>query len=373
MDMKPPPARYAGKLQPMPDRQRILDAMSGSDTSPRGALTRAALCALTPGYRAGNAMRSAGFAVGLKRMHSLGRPTVSVGNLTAGGTGKTPMVQHLVRQLARAGHRPCVLLRGYMGGDEAEEHRRALDQLARIEPNPDRVAAAQSVLREQPETTCFVLDDGFQHRRAQRDLDLVLIDATNPWGFGRLLPRGLLREPKSALRRADAIIVTRTDQVDAAAIEQLDREIEQLTGRAPIAHAEHAWAGYRQSRPNRPGKTLPLDHFADQPVVGAVGIGNPDAFTKTLAKHVGSVVHSEHFPDHHPYTTPQLLGLIDLAKTAGAKALVTTEKDWVKWSVLLEDRPPTFPILRAELAMRFRDGEEAMGRLLAERLPPQTP
>lgn len=356
----------------MAKRQRIFDAMSGDDASVRGALTRAALAVLTPGYRAGNALRSAGFAVGLKGTRPLGRPTVSVGNLTAGGTGKTPMVQHLVRRLATAGHRPCVLLRGYMGGDEAEEHRRALGDAARIEPNPDRVAAAESVLRDSPETTCFVLDDGFQHRRVRRDLDLVLIDATNPWGFGRLLPRGLLREPKRALRRADAVIVTRANQAEPDTLAKLSREIEQLTGRAPLAHAEHAWSGYLTSRLKKPDQQLPLDHLAGQTVMGVVGIGNPAAFARTLAQHAGAVVHCEQLPDHHRYTAAQLKQLIELARTAGASALVTTEKDWVKWSVLLEDDPPAMPVLRAALAMRFRDGEAALGALLDERIPPSS-
>lgn len=353
----------------MPDRQRILAAMSGDDTSARGALTRAALSALTPGYRAGNALRSVGFAVGLKGTKPLGRPTVSVGNLTAGGTGKTPMVQHLVRQLAEHGHKPCVLLRGYMGGDEAEEHRRALGDIAHVEPNPDRVAAAARVLREHPDTTCFVLDDGFQHRRARRDLDLVLIDATNPWGFGRLLPRGLLREPRGAIRRADAVIVTRADQVPPEALQHLDNEVERITGRPPIAHAEHAWAGLLSGKPNKPATLLSLDEINDKTVMGVVGIGNPTAFAKTLAQHAGKVVHCEQLPDHHRYTTTQLMNLIELAKTAGATALVTTEKDWVKWELLLEDDPPSFPILRASLALRFRDGGGALDNLLKKHIP----
>lgn len=353
----------------MPDRQRILAAMSGDDTTPRGALTRAALSALTPGYRAGNALRSVGFAVGLKPTRPLGRPTVSVGNLTAGGTGKTPMVQHLVRQLAETGHRPCVLLRGYMGGDEAEEHRKALGDIAHVEPDPDRVAAAARVLNEHPETTCFVLDDGFQHRRARRDLDLVLIDATNPWGFGRLLPRGLLREPKGALCRADAVIVTRADQVPPEALQQLDNEVDRITGRPPIAHAEHAWDGLLSGKPNETGILKPLDELRGQTVMGVVGIGNPAAFANTLERHAGTVVHCEQLPDHHRYTTTQLNHLIELAKTAGATALVTTEKDWVKWELLLEDHPPDFPILRASLALGFRDGAEELSSLLAERIP----
>ncbi|MFI4860547.1 MAG: tetraacyldisaccharide 4'-kinase [Phycisphaerales bacterium JB063] len=352
----------------MSQRQRILDAMSGQDATPRGAITRTALSLFTPAYRAGNALRSAGFTLGAKRSYPLGRPTLSVGNLTTGGTGKTPMVQHLTRQLAEAGHKPCILLRGYKGGDEAEEHRRALGDLARVEPNPDRVAAAASVIADQPETTCFVLDDGFQHRRARRDLDLVLIDATNPWGFGRLLPRGLMREPKSALRRADAVLITRADQVDDHVLTTLDREIAHLTGRPPIAHTEHAWAGYRIGKPHAPGEAAPLNTLADQAVMGVVGIGNPDAFAKTLAAHAGQVVHCEQLPDHHRYTTSQLNNLIELAKAANATALVTTEKDWVKWSLLLEDSPPTFPIYRAALELRFPDGADTLMGLVNEKV-----
>ncbi len=341
-------------------RARALQAMSNGDPSPGDRALRTALSLATPIYAAGNALRSTGFALGVKRSHALGRPTISVGNLTTGGTGKTPMVAHVARTLIDKGHRPCILLRGYRGGDEAGEHQRLLGDAVHVEPNPDRVAAAQIALGEDPSITCFVLDDGFQHRRARRDLDLVLIDATNPWGFGHLLPRGLMREPKAALRRADAVIVTRADQAGPAEVARLDNEIQRLTGRAPLAHTEHAWAGLRQHEADR----LSLDTLAELDVMGVVGIGNPAAFADTLARHAGRVVHCEQLPDHYRYTRKQLLGLIDLTKTAGAGALVTTEKDWVKWSLLLEDEQLDLPIYRADLAIRFRDGEEALIALI---------
>ena len=352
----------------MPNRQKILDAMSGTDQSARGSLTRAALLVASPLYRAGNAMRSTGFTLGLKRSQPLGRPTVSIGNLTTGGTGKTPMVQHIVRLLADTGHRPCILLRGYKGGDEAQEHRAAVGKIARVEPDPDRVAAAQRVLADDDGLTCFVLDDGFQHRRAERDLDLVLIDATNPWGYGHLLPRGLMREPRSALRRAGAVIITRADQVLPKVITSLDNEIKQLTGKAPIAHATHGWSRLLSGKPHQSEQAVALDKLATKTVMGVVGIGNPDAFAQTLARQAKHVVHCEKLPDHHRYTTGQLMKLIDLAKTAGADAIVTTQKDWVKWGLLLEDAPPDFPIWRADLALGFTDGQDRLKTLLAERL-----
>lgn len=334
--------------------------MSGEDPSLGGGCLRAALTVAVPVYAMGNALRSACFSAGLKGTRPLGRPTVSVGNLTTGGTGKTPMVGWVVEQLIQQGHRPCILLRGYRGGDEAIEHQQRWGDKVRVEPNPDRVAAAKIALQEDASITCFVLDDGFQHRRAQRDLDLVLIDATNPWGYGSMLPRGLMREPRSAIKRADQVIVTRSNLVPADVLKQIDQQIETITGTPPIAHAEHAWVGLVDADDG----VHELAVLKDKDVMGVVGIGNPTAFEATLAEHSGQVLHCEALPDHHGYTRKQLLRFVDLATTAGAQAIVTTEKDWVKWASLLEDESVKVPIYRAALAMRFRDGGEGLGQLL---------
>jgi len=356
----------------MAKRQRALDIIAGRDSSALGAAARVGLTALTPIYGLASRARSAAFAAGVKRSFPLGRPTVSVGNLTTGGTGKTPMVQHLARLLAEQGQRPCILLRGYRGGDEAEEHKLALGERAQVRPNPDRVAEARAVLAEHAEVTCFILDDGFQHRRARRDLDLVLLDATNPWGYDHLLPRGLMREPCGALRRADAVILTRVDQVSPADLGALSREVQRITGRPPIALTEHGWSGLLDQS-DRP---LPVDWLADRAVMGVVAIGNPRAFADTLARHAKSVVHCEQLPDHHGYSPKELHNLAALASTAGASAIVTTQKDWVKWQPMLEDRPlkddagQPLPVVRAELTLRFREGEQALVELLTQRLGP---
>lgn len=342
-------------------RQRALKAMSGEDATFGGGCLRVGLTAAVPAYALGNAVRSLGFASGIKATHALGRPTVSVGNLTTGGTGKTPMVGWVVSQLLERGHRPCILLRGYRGGDEAQEHQQRWGERVRVEPNPDRVAAAKLALTDDPSITCFVLDDGFQHRRAQRDLDLVLIDATNPWGYGHMLPRGLMREPRSALRRADAVIVTRSDQVTPDVLKRIDHEIEMLSGKPPVAHAEHTWVGLV----DQAGNAHDLSRLESMSVMGVVGIGNPAAFEATLTEHSGRVLHCEALPDHHGYTRKQLHRFIDLADTAGAQAIVTTEKDWVKWASLLEDEAFALPIYRAALAMRFCKGGEALSAMLA--------
>lgn len=341
---------------PGTEPRTIFAIMSGQDASAVGVAARVGLLILEPGYRLAVAARTAGFRAGLKRAHPLGRPTVSVGNLTTGGTGKTPTVQYLARHLAAQGHRPCILLRGYRGGDEAEEHRQVLGDLALVRPNPDRVTEARAVLAEHPQTTCFILDDGFQHRRAGRDLDLVLLDATNPWGFGHLLPRGLMREPKRALCRADGVILTRVDQAPPEAVDVLDRQVQQITGQSPIAHAEHGWSGLL----DQDDKPFSLNYLQDKPVMGIVAIGNPRAFAASLESHAGSVVHCEMLPDHHGYSPAELHRLGELAQAAGAKAIVTTRKDWVKWSPMLEDRPLELPVLRVELALGLRDGGAAL-------------
>jgi len=335
--------------------------MSGEDAGLGGGCLRACLSVAVPAYVLGNALRSVGFATGVKRSHALGRPTVCVGNLTTGGTGKTPMVGWVVGELLKRGHRPCILLRGYRGGDEAKEHQQRWGESVKVEPNPDRVAAAKLALADDPSITCFVLDDGFQHRRAQRDLDLVLIDATNPWGYGHLLPRGLMREPRSAIGRSDAVIVTRSDQVPPEVLQRIDQEIEVLSGKPPIAHAEHVWVGLVDGA----DEVHDLGVLEELAVMGVVGIGNPGAFETTLTQHVGQVLHCEVLADHHGYTRKQLLKLLDLAETAGAKAVVTTEKDWVKWVSLLEDEQVALPIYRAALAMRFSDGGDDLAGLLA--------
>ena len=205
---------------PSMNEQRLLSIMSGEAKGCGPALVRGLMALAAPACTPWALQPKTRLTIpGWAKAHDLGRPTVSIGNWTTGGTGKTPMVAWVARQLAHAGHRPCVLLRGYKSknsiSDEAEELRQLLGARALVAPAPTAWPEAARMLAAHPEISCFVLDDGFQHRLAGRDLDLVLVDATNPWGYDRMLPRGLLREKKAGLRRADAVIVTRADRVDA--------------------------------------------------------------------------------------------------------------------------------------------------------------
>ena len=177
--------------------------------------------------------------------HRLPHPTISVGNITTGGTGKTPVVRWLAERLQEQGRRPAVLMRGYRSeGGISDEQSLLQQQLPEIPviANPDRVRGAADATQKQNDIDTFILDDGFQHRRVHRDFDLVLIDATAPFGFGHILPRGSLREPLSGLRRANALLITRSSQVDVNRLKEIEVELARHSSCADLS---------RRSRTNR--------------------------------------------------------------------------------------------------------------------------
>jgi len=281
-------------------------------------------------------LRAAGYEHGWLASSAAAVPVVSVGNLTAGGTGKTPCVAFLARELQRRGWRPGILSRGYraprgVGGRENDEARwfdAALAGVAHVQ-DPDRVAGARALVERGADA--ILLDDGFQHRRLRRDLDLVLVDATRPWGLppppegGRpvraCLPRGLLREPPSALARADALVITRADQAAEVALEALRSElVAYAPGRAVLV------AAHRAARLRGPdGVPLALDELHGREVELVSALGNPEAFERTVAGLGARVREHRVFPDHHAYGPGDLDGL-----GAGGRWLVTSEKDAVK-------------------------------------------
>lgn len=344
------------------------DILSGQDRSLKAKTARLAMHGLEPAYRAAVALRNAGFDRGWRRVHPLGRPTISVGNLSVGGTGKTPMVIALCQKLIAAAKVPAVLLRGYKshGGrsDEAEVLAATLGDRAVVHAEPDRVAGARAMLARRPDVSVFVLDDGFQHRRARRDLDLVLLDAARPFGDGHCLPRGLLREPMEQLRRADAVVLTHADLATPQQIDACVEQVQRLTGRAPAAVTAHEWIGLRDHR----DAAHPIDTLAGLRVIGVSGLGDPASFERSLQRHAGQVARCIRFADHAHYTAERLRILLDEGASDRVEAIVTTEKDWVKWAVLFRGAALPVPIYRAQLALRFVSGEAAVDTLLAQTL-----
>src|SRR5262245_55177093 len=246
------------------------------------------------------AVRNRLFDWGWKRAQRATVPVVSVGNLTLGGTGKTPCVEYICRFCRQLELRVAVLSRGYGGqggrNDEAMVLEENLPDVPHLQ-GADRVALAWTAV-EELESEVLVLDDGFQHRRLARDLDVVLIDCTNPWGHGYLFPRGLLRESPRALRRASVVVLTRCDQVAPDVRKSIRERVARHAPHVPVAesiHCPEALIGMDQ-------ETSPLDILRDRPVAAFCGLGNPGAFRKTLDDLGARLEDFRTFPDHHSYT-----------------------------------------------------------------------
>jgi tetraacyldisaccharide 4'-kinase len=313
---------------------------------------------LAPIYGAAVSVRNTSFDRQWRTIHEAAVPVISVGNLTVGGTGKTPMVQYVVEVLTNAQHHPAVILRGYQSNGGVSDEQTLLSETLPDVPvlaDPDRVAAARTLAQDHPPVDTIVLDDGFQHRRIGRQLDLVLLDATHPFGGGHLLPWGLLREPLSSLRRADGVVITRADQVDKNELQKLTDRVEQLTGRKPLATAAHRWGGYDSDTSQ--------DASPTQPVLAFCGIGNPNAFFAQAAEQL-TLADRVPFSDHHAYTADDLKRLNDRAKQAGATGLLTTHKDWVKLRPLVQSAPDSMPIWRPVLEFSILSGQESLDQMI---------
>jgi tetraacyldisaccharide 4'-kinase len=292
---------------------------------------RAILRALEPFYRLGVAARRRLYASGLLRLRRLPVPVISVGNLTAGGSGKTPMVEWIVSHLRRWGRRPAVVSRGYgalakgLANDEARVLEANLPGVVLL-ADPDRAEAGWRAVEEH-DADCIVLDDGFQHIRLRRDLDIVLIDALDPFGGDRLLPAGALREPATALRRAHVVVLTRADLVP-----DQDREAlaARVAGLAPDALRVEAGSRLLSLDPVGRGAPQAPEWLGHKRVFAFCGLGNPWGFVRQLERLYPESLDAALLDDHCAYPLPLIESLAREAETAGAEAVVMTQKDAVK-------------------------------------------
>jgi tetraacyldisaccharide 4'-kinase len=294
-------------------------------------------------------LRLLAYRRGWRRSFRPPMPTLSIGNLSTGGTGKTPLLFHALAWFEECQLTPGVLSRGY-GGDEGrmleERHPSAL-----LAEDPDRVRALQQFLSTGPPEV-LVLDDGFQHLRLQRDLDVVLLDATRP--FGRCLPAGLFREPARALRRADLVVLTRADLVDAAAREAVWRRVDAVRGGAPLPRLEGTVRA-RELRHLRSGRVEAAEWLRGRRAHLSAGVGNPASF-RALCEGLGvEVASTSWMPDHHAWNEEDLRGW------ESHELVLVTEKDGVK----LHDIAPE-PVWELRVDWVFTRGEEAWRRALED-------
>jgi tetraacyldisaccharide 4'-kinase len=297
----------------------------------------------------------------------LERPVISVGNITTGGTGKTPLVEWVARTVAAKGKKVCILTRGYgrkdphvqvivsdgygvlaspgEAGDEPYLLATNLKGMAAVISSADRIAAGQEAIKDFG-SDCFVLDDGFQHLRLARDLNIVTIDATNPWGGGSLLPYGRLREAPEGLSRADCVVLTRCDQ--SGELDSIRTEISRLSGNVPVFRSEM-----------RTSRVSPLKNGAEAltppaRVAAFCAIGNPGSFFEHLRRAGYDLALQKSFPDHHVYSQDEIDAIVREAKALAATSLITTAKDAVKLRALSF----AIPCYVLEIEMWIDDSEE---------------
>jgi tetraacyldisaccharide 4'-kinase len=345
----------------LPDAESFKRLVDGTDTAAAATLARLALAPLGATWGTVMALRNAAYDRGWLATRQAGVPVVCVGNLTLGGTGKTPLVAWVVRHLTSLGCQPAIVSRGYGAAagrrsDEAAELTLLLPGVRHV-ADRDRVAAATSAAAAGADIV--VLDDGFQHRRLARDLDLVAIDATDPFGCGHVFPRGLLRERLAGLTRADAAILTRAGSVSLQRRAEIrDRLAAACGGRLPSVWVEASHAPVAVRDPA--GTRRAIGWLAGRRVVAFAGIGNPSAFRRTLVALGADVVAFRPYADHHAYAAADLPDLASWARTHDA-ALVTTLKDLVKLPAGFAGETA---VVALEIAMVLETGAAELGALI---------
>jgi tetraacyldisaccharide 4'-kinase len=349
---------------PLPrfSRDEFLQLLESRTLSARAA--RLGLGAASALYGAAVAVRNLGFDRQWSISHRSAVPVVSVGNLTLGGTGKTPTVEWVSRWFRARGVRVAILSRGYGREGSVNDEALALEENLPDVPHlqdPDRVRIAGIAVHEL-ESQVLVLDDGFQHRRLARDLDLVLLDALEPFGFGRLVPRGMLREPLGSLRRADVAMITQADMVSESTLQTIRDRAERAAGRSL------RWVLARKAPIELIGGSAgpePTGLPRDSAVAAFCGIGNPDGFRKTVESLGLGLLSFRTFPDHHLYNAADVADLTAWAREAGAVLVLTTQKDLVKLRV---ESLGASPLRALRISLEIIEGgailDDALSRLL---------
>jgi len=318
-------------------------------------------------YRLITGVRNFLYSKGWLKIHRAEVPVISIGNITTGGTGKTPLVIRLCNFLRNSESKCAILTRGYKAVENYGDEPAVLAESCpgvEVVVNPDRVAGA-AVAISKFGANVLIMDDGFQHRRLGRDLDIVAIDSTVPFGFGKLLPAGLLREPIDSLKRADAAVITRCNQVDEAELTQLEGKLRKVNPEMAIARSIHApvCARFIDDR------EISLEELKGKKIFAFCGIGNPDAFLNTVGGLGAEVIGSKVFDDHYHYTDQCLADIYEQAQRLNAELMLTTQKDWVSFpSSAMPNASEEVNFAYLAIELHFISGEDKITQLIQNTL-----
>ena len=344
---------------------RFRELVSGRRSGLAARLLRFALWLAEGPYTAAVGWRNSRYDSRPGLTHRVAVPVLSVGNLSLGGTGKTPLVEWIAKWFRERRVRVTIISRGYGAeagakNDEALELERRLPDVPHLQ-NPDRVAAAEMAIDE---FACqvIVLDDAFQHRRIARDLDVVLLDALEPFGFEHVFPRGTLREPVAGIARAGVVVLSRADMLAQVDRDEIRGRVHRYAPKALWVEVTHA----PRALVNFGGRQKPLEWLAGKPTAAFCGIGNPAGFRHTLDACGCEVAGFREFPDHHRYDRADVQSLADWAGEIKAASLVCTGKDLVKLGV---DSLGPCPLWAVDISLELLHGQSEFEARLARLLP----
>jgi len=317
-------------------KEYYLSILSGQQRGIIAAIVKSTLSAFTLPYLAVLNTRNTLYKKGIVRSSRLPVKVISIGNITTGGTGKTPLVEFSVKYLSGSGRKVAVLSRGYGGDNSSQEgdgmvNDECLTLIENLQDVPvlagrDRVKSGEKAINDFG-VNCVVLDDGFQHLRLKRDLDVVVIDALNPFGGENLIPRGSLREPLQNLERADLFIISHCDQGNEQIIRSIYKKLDQINHSASVCESIHRPVHFDTIAD---GSILELEWLKGKRVYALSAIGNPESFSNTLKGLGADLIKHRVFQDHHVYTEEEIEDVISAAQLLGADAIVVTQKDIVK-------------------------------------------
>ena len=318
------------------NREAYFDIISGKRTDLFARACRVGLSLLEMPYSLVIKIRNFMFDKGLRKIHKLDVPVISVGNLTVGGTGKTPFVAWLAQKFLDEGKFPAIVSRGYHAdetgwNDEAKELSLLLPDVPQAF-SKNRFMAAKRLIAEynhdknKKNIDVIILDDGFQHRKLYRDKNILMIDATNPFGYDRLSPRGLLRESISGIRRADAVLLSRADYTDCVKKDKLRSVVKKYSPHVFWQEITHTPRFLLFPS----GKKEEIQVISGKSVVAFCGLGNPDVFFQTVENCGCRVLDKLTYPDHYIYTKDDVRKIVGLSQAVGAQCIVCSLKDFVK-------------------------------------------